>query len=896
MRVSFRPIFWRLLILIPLLISACGQQKPQTTSLPTADLDEPVKTPAQEQPTSPEVLPGETTPIEPTTSVAIDFPVSELPVFASFSLPEVDRTVVPPALEAEADLSNVRISFALSNEQLERLGDVGFVVSPGDYKEFFTLYEAARYDNQPIFVTSDSLLHVYHLLFDKVLRTAETEYFIDLLGGLNQATLAQLDAQYQELKGSAWQDAALRSVAFVGVASRLLDPEAQIPAYAGDLVQAEIANIEAADGMKNSPIFPGLEFGEDYTQYIPRGHYTRSEALKNYFKSMMWYGRMTFRLEGGDPETGKAETRSALLLVQALRNSQVNGRPAMDVWMDLYGPTSFFVGRSDDLTAIQYQDVIDAVYGENPSLASVSDESKLEQFIELAKQLPPPRILGLVIMDTDDETKSTKGLRFMGQRFVPDAYVFRQLMYRNVGTRDNRRGLPMGLDLLAAMGSERAYQLLERAGQAEYENYTSQMEKMRQWLGGLKVEEWTETLYNTWLYTFFPLLEVPRENYPAFMQSAAWLDKQLNTSLGSWTELKHDTILYAKQAYAELGGGPPPPPPLPPKGYVEPVPEFYARLKALTELTRSGLESRGLLAESDADNLARLADLAGALQQMAEKQLRGEALTDEEYERIRYYGGELEHLTMAAADTEDTEDPNAPKFLDEEPQAAVIADVATDPGAEGGPKVLEEGVGRINPIYVVVPIVDADGSTYLQVAKGGVFSQYEFAWPASDRLTNEKWRQMLDEGQAPPLAEWMGSFFTQQGEAAELTRAILNYENAVTYAYWELGYGNLTSDPLLQDFVPELIALAAQRQYIGHQLVYLQVRSVDLQADTLAVVTAQETWKDQLFQFEGDYAEYTEESLKERGPYTLDVTYTLEYLDGYWQVTNAVYANQPPDW
>ena len=39
------------------------------------------------------------------------------------------------------------------------------------------------------------------------------------------------------------------------------------------------------------------------------------------------------------------------------------------------------------------------------------------------------------------------------------------------------------------------------------------------------------------------------------MQSDAWLDKQLNTSLGSWTELKHDTILYAKQAYAEMGAG-----------------------------------------------------------------------------------------------------------------------------------------------------------------------------------------------------------------------------------------------------------------------------------------------------------------------------------------------------
>ena len=28
---------------------------------------------------------------------------------------------------------------------------------------------------------------------------------------------------------------------------------------------------------------------EDYTQYIPRGHYTSSDELKSYFKAMMWY-------------------------------------------------------------------------------------------------------------------------------------------------------------------------------------------------------------------------------------------------------------------------------------------------------------------------------------------------------------------------------------------------------------------------------------------------------------------------------------------------------------------------------------------------------------------------------------------------------------------------------
>jgi hypothetical protein len=58
--------------------------------------------------------------------------------------------------------------------------------------------------------------------------------------------LAQTDAQYQALQGTEWADAALRTVAFIGVGSQLLDPTVEVPAYAQELVAAELANIEAA--------------------------------------------------------------------------------------------------------------------------------------------------------------------------------------------------------------------------------------------------------------------------------------------------------------------------------------------------------------------------------------------------------------------------------------------------------------------------------------------------------------------------------------------------------------------------------------------------------------------------------------------------------------------------
>lgn len=815
--------------------------------------------------------------------------------FAAYAEPAVQAV---PAAQHEAiapDLSNVIVPFVLSEAQLQRLAQDGFVVNSGSEKEFFTLYEKARYANEPIFVTSDSLLHIYHLLFDKVLRTAERQYFIPLLRELNQALLARADEQYQALQGSDWEEAARRTVAFVGIASKLLDPATPVPAYAANLVDAELNLIGEAAGILPSPLFPGLQYGEDYTQYIPRGHYTKTEELQAYFKSMMWYGRMTFRLKTEDPEVGQAETRSALLLVQALRNAEIGGRPALEAWADLYNPTAFFVGRSDDLTVTQYLEVMETVYGSNADPVTIADEAKLDAFIEAANQLPPPRILGIVVWYTQDEEETTKGLRFMGQRFIPDAYIFRQLIFRNVGTLAHRRGLPKGLDILAAMGSERAYQILDEMGETTYENYPQQMAKMQQWLAGLSIEDWTETLYNAWLYCFQPLLapHIGEQGYPAFMQAPAWVDKQLNTVLGSWAELKHDTILYAKQAYAELGAGPMPPEPVPPKGYVEPVPLFYARLAALTAMTREGLGNRGLLAEQDSDSLQRLEELARAFQVMAEKELRNEPLTEEEYTIIRYYGGELEHLTMAAADTEET---GGIAYMEEEPQAAVIADVATDP--QPPITVLEEAVGRINVIYVVVPVANEDGTIYLQVAKGGTFSYYEFPWLAEDRLTDEKWRQMLDEGTAPPPPQWIESFFTTEGEYSDLTAAVFRTQMSLHSLFWyleDMGLSGVSGSGL--DYIRrELQALRAEQQYVGHQLISSGFRSFDRQAEDKAVVTMRETWLDKLYQFTDYPGEDGGDPLAERGPYILDVTYTLEQGKNGWQVTNIVYANEPPAW
>lgn len=654
---------------------------------------------------------------------------------------------INPSLEdyqVAHDLSNVtnKERFKLSEEAQNLLARNGFVVAPSEDREFFSIYEINRYESIPNFVTTDAMLHNYHLYFSHLLRTLEKDKLCTELVSLTDSMLTESQNQYQALQGTDWENAAKRNVAFFAVAGRLLNPQAAIPSFVRQEVNSELKLINAHQetflpspvmnmGNKDTESVESLR--EDYTQYMARGHYTKSDELKTYFKTMMWYGRMTFRALNED------ETKSAALITLMLSRQK-----DYESWNRIYEPTNFFVGKSDDLGFSQYQKLLEETYGGIPALdALTGDAGKWQDFLAGIKRLEPPAINSIPIFDETiqpDREMAITGFRFMGQRFTLDASIFQRLVYREVKENKNgeRRMLPKGMDIPAAMGSKEAYAILEELGETGYQNYPENMEKMQNYITKLDDGAWTQNLYWSWLDTLAPLTEAKGKGYPSFMQNQAWTRKQLETYLGNWTELKHDTILYAKQVYAEMGGGDEP---LDDRGYVEPNPTVYARLAALTRMTIEGLKSRDMLNEGDVNSLERMEELALKLKVIAEKELVNMPLDDEECELIKSFGGQLEHFWLEALRDEGVDHPSAAY----ENPAALIADVATDPNG----RVLEEGTGFIGHIYAVVPV---DGK--LRIAKGAVYSYYEFPWPAEDRLTDEKWKEMLENGEEPDQPAW----------------------------------------------------------------------------------------------------------------------------------------------
>ena len=653
------------------------------------------------------------------------YPAEFTPAISSFNL--------------EPDFSNVENwseLFGFNSTDLILLQQNHFTVKRSQYTQMYDIYNLCTWNGTPIFVTTDAVLHIYHLLFDHFLTDIEIIKFIPELEILTKKLIEQSQIQYTNLEPSEAREAAYRNLAFLYVSQKLLKgAEISVPTFLTALVDSELTLIENHDGFHYSPIFGDFS-ALDYSQFIPRGHYTKNDSLKAYFKAMMWQGWTIFTMEPGKfGDLAYRHTLQALLLVQMLYTLETDdGQPLRELWEKIYEPTVFFVGKTDDPNIRDYRQIADTVYGPDfltLSPDSLANKTLMNEFMSLAQQLPEPKIPNWIF----GTFTTYKGFRLMGQRFIPDSYMFAHLVLPEV----DGRLFPKGLDIMAILGSDRAYDLLDSLyEQTAYPNYAERIDRFQTEFRALSPAEWAQNLYWNWLYSLMPLLYEKGDGYPHFMQTIAWLDKELMTALASWAELRHDTILYAKQSMTPRKIAPGPP-----KSYVEPNPHLYARLASLVRFTRTGLESRNLMLPGFQDKLDLFDDLLLFLRDIAVKELENTPLSSDEYENIFCFGRLMQYLISDADDPFELWQTNTDEM-------AIVADVHTDSNTG---MCLEEGVGYPLEIFV---IVNEGGS--IRLTKGAIFSYYEFKQPIGKRLTDEAWREMLAGETPPEMPEWVNSF------------------------------------------------------------------------------------------------------------------------------------------
>jgi hypothetical protein len=233
------------------------------------------------------------------------------------------------------------------------------------------------------------------------------------------------------------------------------------------------------------------------------------------------------------------------------------------------------------------------------------------------------------------------------------------------------------------------------------------------------------------------LLEPVAAGTQTFMQTTAYADKSMQAALASWAELRHDTILYAKQSYTPGFETSIPPPKAP--GYVEPNASFYAELLALNEMTRVGLDDMGLLPEQAEKRLTALSNTLSRMLEISLLELAGQPLEEAD---IYYIESLSDTLDQVVAGVEDAG-----------VKTTMVADVHTDQNSQ---EVLEEGVGYVE--LIVAAYMLPNGT--IALGAGPVLSHYEFRHPMNDRLTDEKWRDILTgtESGMPAAPEWTSTY------------------------------------------------------------------------------------------------------------------------------------------
>ena len=639
-----------------------------------------------------------------------------------------------PAYEIAADLSNVEnieIFGTFTDEQKAAISKNGFFISPTGvnewdefiYDQIFMIYDYNEYQNIPSFVTGDSMTHIFHVFYSNLLRNLEKEVLYTKLTEMTEKLLRSNIATYNELENEKMKELQLKNVAFFAVGGKLLGMDLEYPEEAKSMVESELSKVEAKTG-DGSDIVKG---NVDYSQMTVRGHYTREEILEKYFLATMYYSQLGFY-----PFEDAAVNDDMILQAFLMTDSVYKDKEIFDAWSAVTDPIDFLVETSEDLSIRHYSKILYGVYGEKPDLNNLDSKILLDEAINLIRELPDPLIA----------PAKGKSFRFLPQRAVMDNVLMQNVV--DVG-RPSKRPIYSGLDMMVALGSKKAKEIQDADPYNKiWERYFEMTQGNIDTVKSLPDSAWQKNLYRGWLWTLKSYTNTFGEGYPIFMQNEAWNRKDLVSALGSYAELKHDTILYGKQVGAQSGGGAPV---VNPKGYVEPNLELFEKISWLLEYTKVNLENRDMLGDYG-EKIDTLKEMVDKCITLIHKELNNEAFTKEDEVFLMYIGGVMEYASISFVknngeslyswyNIENETDRRMPIVTD---LMNVVANVADVP--EG--KYQSIGTGAPAEIYVVYP---HEGKLYM--GRGGVFTYYEFL--SDERLTDEAWqKQLMTEGAEIP--------------------------------------------------------------------------------------------------------------------------------------------------
>jgi hypothetical protein len=637
-------------------------------------------------------------------------------------------------------------ALALGDPELARLESHGFAIGRGvEFPSFVYGYHSIYALDLPIYVSADAILFAMHRSYDDMLEALERRALGPELRGLLGALRASLSAAGLPAETAADLDL------YLAVATSLLEDELAAPVAGADATQiASLVGMAKAASGGSVTIF-GSQRSVDFSQFEPRGHYAGDPALERYFRAMMWLGRIDFRMtvpEGGVMALDRRQLTAAVGLHDVFDEATLAAHGRID------GAIRGFVGEADMMTVADV-----ARFKSDLGIGTATDLSQLDDATLLATlhegDYGLQRIASHVLKGAPPG-ELPRSLAFLPQRYVVDSYVFANVVYDRVEPKDGAsvRYMPNPLDVaFAALENDHAAALLE--GELDEFGYAPNLAATRALADAHGCDYWETSLYGQWLSALRALSrdvgDLP-PGLPEVAQTEPWARRLTNTQLASWAELRHDTILYAKQSYSggetcEF-----------PDAYVDPYPAFYGAVRRYAE---RGQAIIALLAGADVTGqhshlqhpmsyFEHLAQVATTLEAIALRQREGLPPTADQMAFVNEMvvaGGACGGPDVSGWYVKLFYDVNASVEFD-----PTIADVHTQPfdGMNEVGNVLHVATGYGRPMVVTV-----DGCDGPRAFVGIVSSYFELITSGYQRLDDQAWSERFETHDLPAVPAWL---------------------------------------------------------------------------------------------------------------------------------------------
>ncbi|MEP4091046.1 DUF3160 domain-containing protein [Reichenbachiella sp.] len=608
-----------------------------------------------------------------------------------------------------ADLvTNARQFKFVHRDILTDLAENNFSIVNAKRQMPFYVYDQNAYQYIPHYITIDLYLYILHKYFSCFLEKLDQNYMSKKLINLLTEVLKEVDVMKQSggnQESLGWVEMYCKTALYAAYGTPM-----EVSLEYANIYQAEINSISAESGapsfISNSTV--------NYSELKPRGHYTKTDELKKYFRTFKWIS-----LNGIDLSDDK-QLEGMISLAYIIKS-----RPQVyKIYKNYVSTMEKLAGEEDNVSIRDVIQAIEKIEDYNQAIASASLSSVRSQLSSLNKE----RIAKVFGKDFYMPESEIKRVYFLSSTYSISGEIFSKLIH--VNGNKSKRPFPRGLDVPAVFGNETA----EKIVVDEYKDaelWADYQPRLRQLQNQFDVFEGWEGNYGANALNTALAATTEKATYPTFMKTDAYNRKELSTMLSSWTHVKHDLILYQEKPYAAeagQGGGPEPPKHY---SYVEPNLAFWHQAIKFTKWLKSfsGLDG------THSDELQRILDVGLDLQTAAKLQIEGKDLPEELNVKLSRIGARIEYILLGLLETD--------HLPEREKSMALIADVYSYNGTN-----LNVAVGHADDIYVVVPI---KGEYHM--ARGSVFSYYEFTDPTI--YNDEEWKKMVGEENIKKRPKWM---------------------------------------------------------------------------------------------------------------------------------------------